>query len=99
MKAFLMWVDTPEKLVKCLAIAGAVLVLLDLVIDTYPYVPRNGVPMLYAILGFLGFGIVALMAYVITPILRRPDNYYSAGSLDDESAGPASADRTTGDVK
>lgn len=76
-----------ERLLKPLLITGAVLLVLDLFIDTYPYVPRHGVPWVYAFLGFSGFLAVMWCAQYLAPWLRKPEDYYA--SDDDEPAGTA----------
>ncbi|HEX5613077.1 MAG TPA: hypothetical protein VFX67_10505 [Burkholderiales bacterium] len=73
------WLDRPEnvaRLYRGLWILGAMLALLDLVVQLHPETRFDGWPGFYALYGFFACVALVLAAKVLRRIVMRPEDYY-----------------------
>ncbi len=77
--------DSVQRVVLGLAALCVVLFLLDLIIHRHSYVPGEGLPGFYAIVGFVAFTLIVLGATQLRRLILRNENYYAPYSVDAES--------------
>ncbi len=94
-KRFL-WADSKhsvEKVILGLSILCGLLFLLDFIIHRHTYVPGEGFPGFYAIVGFLAFTLIVLSASQLRKIILRNEQYYSPHAVDAEHYPEAGLER------
>ncbi len=83
-----LWADdmsVVQKVIKCLAILCAILFVLDLILHRHAYVPGEGIPGFYAVVGFVAFTLIVLGATQLRRLILRNEHFYAPYSVDAES--------------
>ena len=92
----LSWVDrpgNPRRLVRALALACAMVFLLDFTFEKHGKLAAENLPGFYAVYGFVGFTGLILLAKLLRVLVRRPEDYYAPKSVDAEDYPPAGLER------
>lgn len=75
----------------------ALLFLIDFIVHRHAYAPKEGTPGFYAIVGFLTFSFVALLATALRWVVSRSENYYAPNSVDAEMYSERGVDHEVGE--
>lgn len=82
-----LWADdmgAVERVILGLGVLCVVLFLLDFIVHRHTYVPGEGFPGFYAIVGFIAFTLIVLGATQLRRVILRNENYYAPFSVDAE---------------
>jgi len=85
-RAFL-WADSDtavDRLVLGLTVFCVLLALLDFVVHRHTYVPGEGFPAFYALLGFIAFSAIVLLSRALRKFIKRDETFYAPHSVDAE---------------
>jgi hypothetical protein len=63
-------------LLACVSALCAVLAVLDLLVPRHKAAALDGLPLFFAVFGFVAFGFAVLSGWPLGRLLRRPENYY-----------------------
>jgi hypothetical protein len=71
-------------LMALLAAAGAVLIVLDILLVRHSYASIESLPGFFGVFGFLAFGFAVLSGWPLGRLLRRPEDYYEPAEKEED---------------
>ncbi len=87
-----MTAEIPDRAVRWLAGLCVVLLVAEFLIDRHPYVPGEGLPWFYCLVGFVAFTLIVLGAKFLRRGIRRPEGFYGGAAIDAEAYPPSGLD-------